>query len=381
MRAQHELRIQRVPADAASRGNRARHALRRARRQRQRLHQCGEVSPRARMSRFLHQRDRRRRQGQRLAQHGADRLALAAHRQSPRHLGGIHVGAQIQREARRPVAGDRIPDRRGQRIDRATLDPGRGQHRLTAHGPAVEAQRDTLQRRARMPREMRRPGQHEADIGRREGHKRHARQQRRPATIRAQPRPGGTTECQHHRIRRESRLTLRRREARRGALQPDPAMPRAQLHTQPAEPPHPGAQQRRGLQRLREDAARTPNEGLDAKPLAPGDQRRGRKGAHRVQQHRRLRPVVRQEGIERLGMRQVQPAAPGHQEFPGGRRHMVEDRHRGTCLGERLRRNQPCRPRPDHRDFHHGCFLRPSGRDIQARWTQSWSPAAPASSG
>ena len=44
-------------------------------------------------------------------------------------------------------------------------------------------------------------------------------------------------------------------------------------------------------------------------------------------QVRRGRAVSREKCRQRLAMREIEPAAPGHQEFAAGRRHAVIDRH------------------------------------------------------
>ena len=63
--------------------------------------------------------------------------------------------------------------------------------------------------------------------------------------------------------------------------------------------------------------------------------------------------IAREKRLERLAVREVEPAAPRHQELAAGRRHAVVDRHLRAALRQGLGRHQAGRPRADHRDAFH----------------------------
>jgi hypothetical protein len=52
------------------------------------------------------------------------------------------------------------------------------------------------------------------------------------------------------------------------------------------------------------------------------------------------RAVMLQKTWQRFRMRQVQPTAPGNQQFARGRWNVIGYHHRGTCLRRRFRRHQ-----------------------------------------
>ena len=108
-----------------------------------------------------------------------------------------------------------------------------------------------------------------------------------------------------------------------------------EFHAEAVQAAQPGAEQGRGLHGLRKDAARCADEGFDAEAIGPGDQRLGRKGADgRFEPAARL-AIAAEQLLQRLGMREVQPAAPGQQELAGGCGHVVDD---GDAVA-RLREN------------------------------------------
>ena len=117
-------------------------------------------------------------------------------------------------------------------------------------------------------------------------------------------------------------------EAQRPVLVPaGPAMAQMQSHAQPVQPRPPGAQEGRSLHRFREDAAGRAHKGLLSQLLAPGAQLGGREILdHRPDPARRL-AITLAEHRQRFGMGEVEPAAPGHQEFPPRRRHALEHVH------------------------------------------------------
>ena len=59
------------------------------------------------------------------------------------------------------------------------------------------------------------------------------------------------------------------------------------------------------------------------------------------------RAIARQEEIERLAVGEVQPAAPGHQKFARGARHMVEDLDARARASERVGRDEAGRSSAD----------------------------------
>ena len=92
--------------------------------------------------------------------------------------------------------------------------------------------------------------------------------------------------------------------------------------------------------------------------LAPGAQGRRRKRLDRGAQMRRRRAVAGEEALEVLAVGEVQPAAPGQQELPPGRRHAVVDRDPRAALAPAprppsarrgRRRSQQAPPPPGHR--------------------------------
>jgi hypothetical protein len=124
-----------------------------------------------------------------------------------------------------------------------------------------------------------------------------------------------------------------------------------EFDTRAAEPPQPGAQQRRGLERLREHAAACADERRLAQAFAPGTHLGRRKRLDRRTQMRHGRAVAREEALELFAVRQVEPATAGQQELPAGRRHPVIDRDARAAAGQQLRRHQAGRAAADHGDL------------------------------
>ena len=113
-------------------------------------------------------------------------------------------------------------------------------------------------------------------------------------------------------------------------------------HLRRAQALQPSAQQGRGLHLGREDAPGRAHEGLHPQPRRPGAHGVGPEVAqpagHRAGGARLAvaLPKAADEGRQRLGVRQVQPAAPGQQELAPGRGHGVEHRHRHTGARQHL---------------------------------------------
>jgi hypothetical protein len=118
-------------------------------------------------------------------------------------------------------------------------------------------------------------------------------------------------------------------------------------HAQPLQPRQPGPQQRRGLHRLGKHPAAGAHERRLPQPLGPGHQVLRREGLQHRPQGLRPPAIALDEPLEVLGMGEVQPAAPGHQELAPEGRHLLEHRHRPLSG---LRRHQPGRPAADHGD-------------------------------
>ncbi len=64
--------------------------------------------------------------------------------------------------------------------------------------------------------------------------------------------------------------------------------------------------------------------------------------------------VAIEEGVERFGMREVEPAASGEQQLAPDRRHLLEDRHPAAGGGQHLRRGEARWPAADDGDEWRG---------------------------
>ncbi len=140
-----------------------------------------------------------------------------------------------------------------------------------------------------------------------------------------------------------------------------PAMAQLQLHAHRVEPPQPGAQQRRSLERFRKNAAAGTDEGRLPQRIAPCAQAIRRKCFDRSRELRHRFAVAREKLRQRLAVREVEPATPGHQEFAAGRRHRIIDCYVGAALRQHLGRHQPGRTGADDGDvvlsWRHGVSL------------------------
>ncbi len=176
-------------------------------------------------------------------------------------------------------------------------------------------------------------------------------QPRHPGAIGSEPRPAAAAQRQHHHPRRHHSLALRRVESQRQRAirevgKTQATMPHVELHTLPAQPVQPGAQQRRSLHVLGEHPAGTADEGVDAQARRPVTQLLS---ALKSLQQRFDRlaayAVAGDEGFEGLGMRQVQPALAGQQELAPGRAAWRRTRGPG-------RRRRPAVRPPSDRPVH-----------------------------
>ena len=132
----------------------------------------------------------------------------------------------------------------------------------------------------------------------------------------------------------------------------DPAMTRCDRHALGGEAAQPGAEQRRRLERVREDAAGAADDGGLAEVGAPGAQGVGVEARQRGGEPGRCGAVAGDEAVERFGMGDVEAAAPGEQELAADRGHAVEHRHRPPRRRESLGRHQPGRAAANDRHIH-----------------------------
>lgn len=193
-------------------------------------------------------------------------------------------------------------------------------------------------------------------------------QPRRPGAVGAEPRPARAAEREHHRIGRGLDLARGRFEAQyagrhRGIA--DPAMPHVELHAGLAQPVQPGTQQRRGLHVGGKHAARAADEGLDAQARGPIAQLRGTEGREHRLEFGAAFAEAAHEGLEGLGVREVEPAAAREQELAPHRRHGVVEVHVRTGRGEDFRSHQAGGAAADHGD---------GGRRSHSRFTSSPCP-------
>ena len=160
---------------------------------------------------------------------------------------------------------------------------------------------------------------------------------RQPGGIRTKMRPAGAAQ---------------RKNGRR-AVEALPLGAGDELHAQRVKPAQPGAQQRRGLHLLGEDAARGTDEGLDAEAIGPGDERIGREGADgRLEEPLRL-TITFEKGVERLGVGQVQPAAACQQELARRCGHVIIDGDLVARRRQHFRRHEARGARSDDLDLCH----------------------------
>ena len=171
-----------------------------------------------------------------------------------------------------------------------------------------------------------------------------------PAAVRTEPRPACAAERQDHGIGMERAIApFGRIEQDIAMLVPaDPMVPQLEFDAAVAEPPQPGAQQRRSLERFREHAAARSDERVLAQALAPGANRSRRERLDRGAQMRHRRAVAREEAVEFFAMGEVEPAAAGQQEFSADRRHAVINGDTRAALGQHLGRHQAGGAGPDH---------------------------------
>ena len=174
---------------------------------------------------------------------------------------------------------------------------------------------------------MRAPADQRAAIGRRQRGHRDAQCVERPgpAAVRAQPRPGCAAERQNGGARRE-----------RAALSP---IPRSDSASSP-KPSKAPRSKRTPCAVSRASSARSKGEALkllgNTRPLvpmkvsSPSSAQNSRKPIRRKGADDRLQPlgrraVAREENLQRLAVRQIESAAPGHQKFARGARLVVKD--------------------------------------------------------
>ncbi len=191
---------------------------------------------------------------------------------------------------------------------------------------------------------MRAPGEMQRAIGWSQRRQRDSRlgEGASPAAIRSKPRPGGAAEREDGGVGRD----LKRCARGVAEFQPAPLseadeiMPHLEDHALSAEPCEERAQQGRSLEAFGKDPAARADKSLLAEPGAELAQVLRREGAQMRLEPRRGRAIARQERIERLAMGEVQPAAPGHQEFARRTGHMIENLDARAGARERLGRGE-----------------------------------------
>ena len=124
-------------------------------------------------------------------------------------------------------------------------------------------------------------------------------------------------------------------------------MPWMKLHALGSEPRDPASEQWCGLHFLRINPPTRDLEGLHAQILRPLPKRLGTKVLQQT-----MTEIRRHAGILRLDVfvrvREVESPAPGHEEFPPGRRHRIEHRNGDAGPGGHLGSTQASRSRADN---------------------------------
>ena len=172
------------------------------------------------------------------------------------------------------------------------------------------------------------PGDGEAGIGRPQRRYLHALggERLRPCAVGAQPRPACAAERQHGRARLDDVRSIRRLKTQTALLVPaGPAVTQRQSHAHRVQPPQPGPQQGRCLERFWKYPAAGADKGFLPQRLAPVAQRLRRERFDGGCEMRHRLAVAREELRQRFAMREVEPASPGHQELAAGGRHRVVD--------------------------------------------------------
>ena len=93
-------------------------------------------------------------------------------------------------------------------------------------------------------------------------------------------------------------------------------MANSELQALRIEPSQPGAQQGRGLEPFRKHPPAGADKSRLSQGLAPFAQAIWRKGFDCGFQPRLCFAIAREKLMQRFAVREVEPAAPGHQEFP-----------------------------------------------------------------
>ena len=372
---EHQRLVHGLEAHAAGAADGLVDRPRRAQVQRQRLDQRGQarrIGPRRLVHQLVQQPGLDTVQPQPRLQVRGQRPRAARPRQFARHPIQAARGQQVQMQGGAAMGFDGVAQLRRRRIDQAAFDAvGRDDElpRLTP-GRAIRAPQfdgHRFQRVAgkacgevlapagasrRVPRRdletaVRRAQGRQLDAG--------LLQPWHPGAVRAQPRPAGTTECEHQHVGAHAGFALGRAEAQqprpRGVgrrLPAQPAVAHVELHTLGTQPVQPGTQQGRGLHLLREHPPRAADEGVDAQPGHPVAQLLRREATQQGVDLARPGAIAADEGLEILGMSEVQPAFAGEQEFAPDRRHAVVEMHRRTAHGQHLGGHQAGGPAADH---------------------------------
>ena len=113
-------------------------------------------------------------------------------------------------------------------------------------------------------------------------------------------------------------------------------MAQVKHHPQILQTGPPGAQERRGFHRLGEDPAAGADKSLRIQPIGPAAQIGRAESVQIGFEPARPVAITLIEGRPVFGVRQVKPAAAGHEQFPPQRRHAFEDVHAVPASREML---------------------------------------------
>ena len=298
---------------------------------------------------------RDRRQVRRLAQEVRERL-LAARRRQPRdQIARVEIGPQRDVQCRLPRCAIASRNRRRQRIDRAALDAGARDDGLAAHGVRSERQRDALSGwPSKRSRKISDQATVKPQLAGRSGDIVDALRGERfhPCAIRAKPRPACAAERQHGRASFDGARRHPASETTDGRCSSQPVQRWRSANCTPGES-------------SRRSHARSSGEALNAfgntRPLEPTkvgcpsaslhsrNASGGNASIARCKMRHRL-AVAREKCRQRLAMREIEPAAPRHQQFAARRRHRVIDGDVSAALRQHLGRHQPGRAGADDGD-------------------------------
>ena len=218
----------------------------------------------------------------------------------------------------------------------------------------TECQRHALERLAlkTVAKDVR-PGDGEATIGRSQRRYLHAtgRENLSPRAVGAQPRPACAAERQHRCARFDDMRSIRCLKTQSSLLVPTtPSMSEHQLYAHRVQPSQPRPQQGRCLEGFWKYATAGADKSLLPQRLAPVAQGARRKCFDSSFQMRHRLAVADEELRQRFAVREVEPAASGHQKFAARGRHRIIDGDMRATLREHFGRHQAGGASADDRD-------------------------------